>query len=70
MRKYNKYYKLYKIKENENNAEELQKAHDELIQASHKVAEKLYKQQAQPGQEAGAHEEPKQEGPIDAEIEE
>ena len=64
------------LKEHENNAEELQKAHDTLIQASHKVAEKLYKQQAQPGQEAASeHEEashenaPHHDGPIDAEIE-
>ncbi len=71
------------LEEHKENAEELQKAHDALIQASHKVAEKLYKQQApegaQPGsQEPGAEQagpessqdEPKGEGPIDAEIEE
>lgn len=61
------------LKDHAENAEELQKATDALIQASHKVAEILYKEQAaQPG--AGAEheqehaEEKKDEEPIDAEI--
>lgn len=61
------------LKEHEKNADELQKAYDELIQASHKVAEKLYK--AQPGAEQ--HEQTSSTGnqsssdePIDADIEE
>lgn len=56
------------LKEHADNAEELQKATDELIQASHKVAEILYKQQPQ---EQETSEEPKKEdGPIDTEINE
>jgi molecular chaperone DnaK len=62
------------LEEHKENAEELQKAHDALIQASHKVAEKLYKQQAPEGAEQAGPEssqdEPKEEDPIDAEIEE
>ncbi len=38
------------LKEHENNAEELQKTTDELIQSSHKVAELLYQQTQQAGQ--------------------
>ena len=34
------------LKEHENNAQELQKATDELMQSSHKVAEILYSQQS------------------------
>lgn len=54
------------------NAEELQKATEELLKASHKVAELLYKQeQEKAGGEAGqAAEEPKDDqGPIDVESE-
>ena len=62
------------LEEHKDNAEELQKATDALMQSSHKVAEKLYKQAeqgAQPGAEqAGATDEQKAEEPIDAEIEE
>ena len=57
-----------------NNPEDLQKATDELIQASHKVAELLYKQ----AQETGANPEEKElepdeskqdnQGPIDTDI--
>ncbi len=53
------------LKEHENDAEELQKATDELLQASHKVAEYLYKQ------EQSKEEPPKDdEGPIDVEAQE
>lgn len=61
------------LKEHENNSEELQKAYEELIQASHKVAEKLYKQQGgQPGEQQDNPKEnaESQQGPIDADIEE
>jgi len=60
------------LKDHADNAEELQKAADNLIQASHKVAEILYKEQAaqaggaEQGQEQA--EEKKDEEPIDAEI--
>ncbi len=49
------------LKEFENDAEGLQKATDELIQASHKVAEILYKQESPQGQP----EEEEKQGPID-----
>ncbi len=65
-----------KLKEHENNPEELEKATNDLMQASHKVAEKLYKEQqaTQQGQQ-DAHQdnqqsEKKSDGPIDAEINE
>ena len=66
------------LEEHKEHAEELQKAYDELLQASHKIAEKLYKQQAPEGEQPGAgqagpessQDEPKGEGPIDADIEE
>lgn len=59
------------LKEHENNADELQKATDELLQASYKVAEILYKQNggAQQGDSSTESQEPKNEqGPIDADI--
>jgi len=43
------------LKEHENNAEELQKATDELMQASYKVAEILYKDQGAKTEEPAAH---------------
>lgn len=56
------------LKEHENNADELQKATDTLLQASHKVAEILYKQAGDAGQTApGAAD---QEEPIEGEINE
>jgi molecular chaperone DnaK len=57
------------LKEHENNAQELQKATDELMQASHKVAEILYSQQ-QSGSQAPESEGDKKndQGPIDTEI--
>lgn len=57
------------LKEHENNAQELQKATDELMQASHKVAEILYSQQ-QSGPQAPESEGDKKndQGPIDTEI--
>lgn len=60
------------LKEHENNADELQKATDELLQASYKVAELLYKQN-QPTDTAASEDstkkdDPKKDEPIDAEI--
>lgn len=57
------------LKEHENNAQELQKATDELMQASHKVAEILYSQQ-QSGAQAPDSENDKKnnQGPIDTDI--
>lgn len=68
------------LKDHENNAEELQKATEELLQASHKVAEILYKQsqptEGQPNAEQAEQQEAphadtqaKGDGPIDAEAE-
>lgn len=61
------------LKEHENNAQELQKATDELMQSSHKVAEILYRQQSSNPQEGAApsnNDESKKDnnGPIDADI--
>lgn len=61
------------LKEHANNGDELQKASDELLQASHKVAEFLYKQSQQEGATAGSSEstdkkDNNDQGPIDAEI--
>jgi len=63
------------LKDHAENAEELQKATDELMQASYKIAEQLYKQkggdQGQAGQGEGETEtqEPKNDqGPIDTDI--
>ncbi len=58
------------LKDHANNPEELEKATQELIQASHKVAEILYSQaQASQTQSQGQSEESKPEAdPIDAEI--
>ncbi len=61
------------LKEHENNAQELQKATDELMQSSHKVAQKLYSQaekQDQPKSEDNSKTDQKDQGPIDAEINE
>lgn len=60
------------LKEHEKNAEELQKAYDELIQASHKVAEKLYKAQpdAEQHEQSSAESKSASDEPIDADIEE
>lgn len=61
------------LKDHAENAAELQKATDELMQSSYKVAETLYKQKGgdQTGdQSSTAHDEPKKDdnGPIDADI--
>lgn len=57
------------LKEHENNAQELQKATDELMQASHKVAEILYSQQQAGGQAPDSEGDKKNDqGPIDADI--
>lgn len=60
------------LKEHADNAEELQKATDELMQSSHKVAEKLYKEQTAQGQAGQSSEQndDKKDEPIDAEINE
>ena len=58
------------LKEHADNKEELKKAHDELIKASHTVAEILYKQ-GQGAEGAASHEEDgSKEEPLDAEINE
>ncbi len=63
------------LQTHENNGEELQKATEQLLQASHKVAEILYKQ-SQETPQPDAHQEapqggaPKGDGPIDAEVNE
>ena len=63
------------LKEHAENADELQKATDELLQASHKVAEYLYKQGQQGGSSSGStgsssdtSDNGNDQGPIDAEI--
>jgi molecular chaperone DnaK len=63
------------LKEHENNAQELDKATDALMQASYKLAEVLYAQKdaEQPGQPADApagdaQQAQSQQGPIDAEM--
>ncbi len=64
------------LKEHENNADELQKATDQLLQSSYSIAQKLYGQQSnketsQTGQTSSAKENQETEtGPIDAEINE
>jgi molecular chaperone DnaK len=59
------------LKEKENDAEALQKAHDQLLQASHKLAEIMYSKDAQNGPSPEAHSDdaPKKDGPIDADFE-
>lgn len=62
------------LKDHAENAEELQKATDELMQSSYKIAETLYKQkggdQAAGDQSSAGTDEPKKDdnGPIDADI--
>lgn len=59
------------LKEQENNAEALQKAHDDLMQASYKVAEFLYKEKEQQKTEQPSSEsdQPKNgQDPIDADF--
>ncbi len=60
------------LKEHANNADALQKATDDLMQASHKVAEKLYKTQgpAQGTEQTTQESNQEDRGPIDADIEE
>lgn len=58
------------LKDHPTDAEALQKATDELLQASHKVAEVLYKEQAGTGSSEQPKQEDKTDGPIDAEINE
>ncbi|MFH1462052.1 MAG: molecular chaperone DnaK [bacterium] len=64
------------LKENENDAEALQKANDDLMKASHKVAEILYKeeqakasQEGQNPQDKPEDQPKKDEGPIDVDSE-
>jgi molecular chaperone DnaK len=54
------------LKEQADNADELQRATDELLQASHKVAEFLYKNTDQPGTTGTSGQD--DQGPIDPEI--
>jgi molecular chaperone DnaK len=61
------------LKEHENNAQELQKATDELMQSSHKIAEMLYSQQtgsqgAPQDQDEQKNDDKNDQGPIDTEI--
>jgi molecular chaperone DnaK len=62
------------LKDHADNSQELQKATDELMQSSHKVAETLYKQAQQADAAQGADKATEQQGtpktdePIDAEI--
>ncbi len=62
------------LKEHENNAEELEKATNDLLQSFHKIAEKLYKAKqetaSQPENETTANNNQQQDGPIDAEVNE
>ena len=58
------------LKEHENNAQELQKATDDLMQSSHKVAEILYRQQSSThdSSQGGGTDNKNDQGPIDTEI--
>ena len=58
------------LKEHENNAQELQKATDELMQSSHKIAEILYSQKQEGAQTTPEDQDDKKDGqgPIDADI--
>jgi len=61
------------LKEHENNAQELQKATDELMQSSHKIAEILYSQNGgaagqAPQDTTGSDDKKNDQGPIDTEI--
>lgn len=58
------------LKDHAEDSDELQKATDELMQASHKVAEILYQEQSKdtPSQEASSQENKNDNGPIDADI--
>ncbi len=59
------------LKDHANSADELQKATDELMQASHKVAEQLYKQSGgQSDSDKSGGQGPNDQGPIDTEISE
>ncbi len=59
------------LKEHENNGDELQKATDTLLQASHKLAEILYKEkQAEGQQDSSTSSNEDKEGPIDTDISE
>ena len=54
------------LKEKENDAQALEQASNDLMQASHKVAEILYKKSQE---QQSSQSEPKEEGPIDTEAE-
>ena len=61
------------LKDHAENAQELQKAYDELLQASHKVAETLYKAGVQPEQgssDTSSESSNNNDEPIEAEIKE
>ncbi len=55
------------LTEHADHAAGLQRAHDELTQASYKIAETLYKNQSA-NDDASAQQAPQQDEPIDAEI--
>ena len=54
------------LKENGTDGEAIGKATEELLQASHKVAEMLYKQKG--NEQNTQHQEPQDKGPIDADV--
>ncbi len=67
------------LKEKENDGDVLKKAHDDLMQASYKIAEILYKDQQQKGQpgqttndgsQSDSNKDNGDQGPIDAEFKE
>ncbi len=63
------------LKEHENDAQELEKATNELLQSFHKIAEKLYKAKQESGTQdttanTNDNNTQKQDGPIDAEVNE
>ena len=55
------------LTEKSDNKEELQKAYDELLQASHKLAEIMYAEKQ--GQSAGSGEQANPEEPVDVDAE-
>ncbi len=58
------------LAEHAQDPEALQKATDDLIQASHKVAEILYQKAQQAGQPSSEDKSSEEQGPIDTEINE
>ena len=56
------------LQEQSEDGEALQKATDELLQASHKIAELLYKEKSAEEKTEGASEHADKQGPIDTDI--